>query len=84
MNEFTVQDISTVTPSVLAAYDIAILGDMTLTSAQVSMLCTWVTGGGRLIAMHPDKQLAGLLGLTSTSAHCLTRICWQIPRLVRA
>ncbi len=67
MNEFTVQDISTVTPSVLAAYDIAILGDMTLTSSQVSMLSTWVTGGGRLIAMHPDKQLAGLLGLTSTS-----------------
>ena len=40
---------------------------MPLTSAQVSMLTSWVNGGGRLIAMHPDKQLAGLLGLTSTS-----------------
>ena len=68
MNEFTVQDISTVTSSVLATYDIAILGDMPLTSAQVSMLTSWVNGGGRLIAMHPDKQLAGLLGLTSTSS----------------
>ena len=67
MNEFTVQDISTVTSSVLAGYDIAILGDMRLTSSQVSMLTSWVNGGGRLIAMHPDKQLAGLLGLTSTS-----------------
>jgi hypothetical protein len=67
MNEFTVQDISTVTSSVLAGYDLAILGDMRLTSGQVSMLTTWVNGGGRLIAMHPDKQLAGLLGLTSTA-----------------
>ena len=31
------------------------------------MFTTWVTGGGDLIAMHPDKQLAGLLGLTATS-----------------
>ena len=51
----------------LANYDTAILGDMSLTSGQVSMLSSWVNGGGRLIAMHPDKQLAGLLGLTSTS-----------------
>ena len=67
LNEFTVQDISSVNSSVLATYDVAILGDMHLTSGQVSMLSTWVNGGGRLIAMHPDKQLAGLLGLTSTS-----------------
>ena len=28
------------------------------------MLTDWVTGGGNLIAMRPDPQLAGLLGLT--------------------
>ncbi len=67
LNEFTVQDVSTVTPSVLSSYDLAILGDMRLTSAQASMLSAWVNAGGRLIAMHPDKQLAGLLGLTITS-----------------
>jgi uncharacterized protein DUF4082/Big-like domain-containing protein len=67
MNEFTIADISTVTSTTLTSYDIAILGDMPLTSGQVSMFTTWVNGGGRLIAMHPDKQLAGLLGLTSTS-----------------
>ena len=66
LNEFTVQDISTVTAATLATYDIAILGDMTLAPSQVSMLTSWVTGGGKLIAMHPDKQLAGLLGLAST------------------
>jgi Domain of unknown function (DUF4082)/Bacterial Ig-like domain/Bacterial Ig domain len=67
LNEFLVQDISGVSSSTLAAYDVVILGDISLTSAQVSMLTTWVNGGGRLIAMHPDKQLAGLLGLNATS-----------------
>jgi hypothetical protein len=66
MNEFRVKDITTVTPDILAQYDIAILGDFTLTGAQVSMLTTWVNNGGGLIAMHPDPQLATLLGLTST------------------
>jgi hypothetical protein len=68
MNEFRIKDISTITPTVLAQYDIAILGDLTLTSNQVSMLTTWVNGGGNLIAMHPDPQLASLLGLASTGS----------------
>ena len=33
------------------------------------MLDTWVNGGGNLIAMRPDKQLAGLLGLTDAGEH---------------
>ena len=32
------------------------------------MLTSWVNGGGNLIAMRPDKQLAGLLGLTDANA----------------
>ena len=28
------------------------------------MFTNWVNGGGNLIAMRPDKKLAGLLGLT--------------------
>jgi hypothetical protein len=63
LNEYTVADISTVTSTTLAGYDLAILGDMSLTSAQVTMLTNWVNGGGKLIAMHPDKQLATLLGV---------------------
>ena len=66
LNEFTVADITTITPSMLAAYDVAILADEPLTSGQVSTLTSWVSAGGNLIAMHPDPQLAGLLGLTST------------------
>ena len=64
LNAYAVMDIGNVTAGVLASYDVAILGQMSLTSGQVTMFTTWVTGGGNLIAMRPDKQLAGLLGLT--------------------
>ena len=40
------------------------LGETPLTTAQVTTLTDWVTGGGNLVAMRPDKKLAGLLGLT--------------------
>jgi hypothetical protein len=63
LNAFTVADISTVDATVLAAYDVAILGEMPLSASHVAMLGDWVTAGGNLIAMRPDKQLAGLLGL---------------------
>ena len=68
LNEYAVSDISGVTPTVLSNYDVVILGDFPLSSAQVTMLSTWVNGGGNLIAMHPDKQLASLLGLTATAS----------------
>ena len=67
LNEYTVQDLSTVTAATLSAYDIVILGDMSLSSSEAAMITSWVMNGGRLIAMHPDKQLAGLLGLSSSS-----------------
>ena len=66
-NEFATQDISGVTPTLLDSYSVAILGDMTITAAQTTMLSDWVKAGGNLIAMHPDKQLAGLLGLTDVA-----------------
>ena len=62
-NAYTVTDISTISAAMLSNYDVVILGEMSLTSAQVTLLTNWVTGGGNLIAMRPDKQLAGLLGL---------------------
>ena len=51
----------------LATYDVVILGQSALSGAQVTTLTNWVQGGGNLIAMRPDPQLAGLLGLTSAS-----------------
>jgi phosphodiesterase/alkaline phosphatase D-like protein len=63
LNAFMVRDISQVDATYLAAYDVAILGEMPLSPGQVTMFTDWVTAGGNLIAMRPDKQLAGLLGL---------------------
>jgi hypothetical protein len=64
LNDFLLTDIATLTSVKLAAADVVVLGHVPLSSAQVSMLTTWVGAGGKLIAMRPDKQLAGLLGLT--------------------
>ncbi len=68
LNEFLVKDITTITPSILSQYDMIILGDFKLTSSQVSMLSSWVNGGGNLIAMHPDSQLASMLGISPTGS----------------
>ena len=68
LNEFTATDISLVTPGLLAGYDVAILGEMPLTPGEVAMLTAWVSNGGNLIAMRPDKQLAGLLGLSDQAS----------------
>lgn len=64
LNAFTATDISTVTASKLANYNVVILAEMPLTSTQVSLFTTWVNGGGNLIAMRPDAGLASLLGLS--------------------
>ena len=69
LNAFAVAaDISAVTPTALAAYDVVILGRMPLTTSQVTMLTDWVNSGGNLIAMEPHPMLAGLLGITPTGA----------------
>ncbi|MFJ1706160.1 Ig-like domain-containing protein [Kitasatospora sp. NPDC088346] len=66
LNYYKVSDLSSVSAATLASYDVVLLGESALTPAQVTMFSTWTTGGGRLIAMRPDKQLAPLLGLTAT------------------
>ncbi|MBV9745880.1 MAG: hypothetical protein JO099_19120 [Acidobacteriia bacterium] len=68
MNTFATADIANVTASTLSAYDVVILGQVPLTAAQVSMFSSWVSQGGNLIAMRPDKQLAGLLGITDAAS----------------
>ncbi len=68
LNEFATADIASVSSTVLADHDVVILGETPLTSSQVTMFSDWVTAGGNLIAMRPDKQLAGLLGLTDASS----------------
>jgi hypothetical protein len=64
LNEFTVQDIQAVSAATLRDYDVVILGELPVSAEQVEMLTEWVNAGGNLIAMRPDKRLAGLLGLS--------------------
>jgi WD40 repeat protein len=71
-NAFSTADITSVSATTLANVDVAILTQMTLTNAQATVLRNWVNGGGRLIAMRPDRRLANLLGLTATTAQPLS------------
>src|SRR5262249_48825106 len=68
LNEFTVTDISLVTPARLAAAGVVVLGEMPLTAGDVATFSGFVANGGSLIAMRPDAQLAPLLGLTASTA----------------
>jgi hypothetical protein len=63
LNSFMPLDISRLSPSLLTSFSVVVLGEMPLTPSDVTTLTNWVNGGGRLIALRPDKQLAGLLGL---------------------
>ncbi len=64
LNHFTTGGRGDLTAAGLAPYQTVVLGEATLTSAQVGALTTWVENGGDLVALRPDPQLAGLLGLT--------------------
>ena len=49
-------------------YDVVILGQTPLTSAQITMFTSWVSGGGNLVVMRPTKELASLVGLGDAGA----------------
>jgi hypothetical protein len=68
LNSFAVADISSVSLDTLKAFDIVILGETPLNPEQVVMLTEWVNAGGKLIATHPDKKLAPLLGLADAAS----------------
>ena len=77
LNAFTTIDVAFLSPALLASFDVVLLGETALTPGQVTTLSDWVTGGGNLVAMRPDKQLAGLLGLTdagTTLANAYLRV----------
>lgn len=67
LNEFAALDFSAVTSTVLDNYDVVILGEMTVSSTEASMLSTWVDAGGTLIAFRPSANLLPLLGLSAAS-----------------
>ena len=65
LNEYSVQDLSTVTLGDLQSHDVVLLSETSLSVAQASIFTEYVNGGGRLIAMKPDEQIASLFGLGS-------------------
>ncbi|PTL77303.1 DUF4082 domain-containing protein [Vitiosangium sp. GDMCC 1.1324] len=48
-------------------YKVLILGEETLSAAQVTLVTNWVNAGGSLIAMRPAANLNALLGLNASS-----------------
>jgi hypothetical protein len=65
LDAFMTLDTSLMSAGILSNFDVVLLGDASLTSAQVTTLTNWVNGGGKLIAMSPDKKLASLLGISA-------------------
>jgi hypothetical protein len=57
-----------VTSTMLTGHTTVVLATSTVSDAEVTLLTNWVQAGGNLIAMRPDKKLAGLLGLTDAAA----------------
>jgi hypothetical protein len=68
LNEFATTDISAVTATVLNNYDVVILGEMTVTAPQVTLLTNWVNAGGTLIAFKPSSLLNSLLGISASGS----------------
>jgi Domain of unknown function (DUF4082)/Bacterial Ig-like domain/Cohesin domain len=68
LNEFTAMDLASVTPAILSQYDVVVLGQTAVSGANVTALTNWVNAGGTLIAFRPDKQLAGLMGLSDAAS----------------
>jgi hypothetical protein len=65
LNAFATVDIGALNAAALAAHELVVLGERTLSRAQVTLLSDWVNAGGKLLAFRPDAQLAPLLGLAA-------------------
>jgi hypothetical protein len=65
LNAYATADVSTLDATLLAQHQVVVLGETPLTAGQVTDLTAWVNAGGNLIAMRPDAQLFGLLGIAS-------------------
>ena len=69
-NEFQVESPSAsgLTVSYLNHFDVVILTETKLSSAQSELFSSYVYGGGNLIAFRPDKQLAPVFGISDTGS----------------
>ncbi|MCC6177660.1 MAG: hypothetical protein IT305_20350, partial [Chloroflexi bacterium] len=68
VTSFEVVQLNTLSQQTLAAHPIVILAETPLTQVQATMLSSYVSSGGSLIAMRPDTKLAPTLGLSAVGA----------------
>ncbi|HJN08460.1 MAG TPA: hypothetical protein QF564_07190 [Pirellulaceae bacterium] len=47
----------------LSDYDVVLMAEMDLIASEENLLCEYVSGGGLLVAMRPDADLADLFGI---------------------
>lgn len=66
LNAFRVARLDQLDRDYLANYALVLLGEGALDANEVALLTDYVASGGALIAMRPDPQLAGLLGVAFT------------------
>ena len=72
INSFDVVQLSALDAPTLGAAHLAILAETPLTAPQATLFTNYVAGGGRLVAMRPDVQLDGILGITRPVAAPVT------------
>ena len=65
LNGFQTAQLSDLTSTFLANYDVVILPHLTLTAAQATLLQNYVSAGGTLVGFRPDLKLAGVFGVAS-------------------
>ncbi|MCB0115762.1 MAG: hypothetical protein KDD84_16795, partial [Caldilineaceae bacterium] len=63
LSYYDIANLDDVTAQQMNDYGLVLLAETPLTSGQASMFSSYVADGGRLIAMRPDSQIAGLFGL---------------------
>jgi hypothetical protein len=65
LNSFQVDQLANQTATSLASYPIVLLAQTTLSASQATLFTNYVNGGGTLIAMRPDPQLAPIFGIVA-------------------
>ena len=68
LNSFTIAQLSSVNATTLNAAQLVVLAETPLSAAQAGDFTTYITGGGRLLAMRPDTQIAALFNLSSAGS----------------
>src|SRR5262249_54402444 len=65
LNSYDMVTLGSVNAGQLTSHRVVILAESSLSGVQASLFTDYVNGGGYLIAIRPDSQIADLFGLTT-------------------